>query len=204
MKSNNRSDSEIIIRQKVKLIVFGGAIVLTAFFLFIIILSLLSHSTVGVTDSDKHFIGLAYEEAVLALESGDAPVGAVLVVNEEVIAKSHNTVIEENDYRNHAEMNVLNEALKILGIASFNEIEGDVTLYTTYEPCAMCEGFIIWKKVPRVVVGKKKYLPTLFLMNYWPHFSYRFNERAGLDEYIHEELFEQWREKKYHHETITF
>ena len=101
------------------------------------------------------------KEAALAKESGDTPIGAVLVINGSVVAKDHNRVKLNKDERDHAEMLVIEEALQALNKANFRGMKNSVTLYTTYEPCAMCEGFIVWKKVPRVVVGQRKGLLKL-------------------------------------------
>ena len=101
----------------------------------------------------------------------------ILVINGSIVAKDHDRVILDKDERDHAEMLVIKEALQILNRSSFYRMKGDITLYTTYEPCSMCEGFIIWESVPRIVIGQKKYLKQLFTENYLPHIFYRFNER---------------------------
>jgi tRNA(adenine34) deaminase len=168
-----------------------------SFFVLIILclsafsLLMISHSTNGINSSDEFFMNLAYEEAASALKFGDAPVGAVFVINKSVIAKAHNQVELGKDHRNHAEMLVINEALQRLKISDFSQIEGDITLYTTYEPCPMCEGFIVWKKVPRVIVGQRKGFGHLLDVNYMGHILYRFNERV-IDEEVHNKLFKQW------------
>lgn len=90
-----------------------------------------SHSLIGVTDRDKHFMNMAYKEAELALESGDAAIGAVLVVGDTIIAKAHNTVKVTKDMRDHTEMLAINEALNVLKIIDFSQIKEKITLYTT-------------------------------------------------------------------------
>lgn len=139
----------------------------------------ISHSSINVSETDKRFMDLAYEEAALAKESGDVTVGAVLVVNGAIVAKDHNRVNLNKDERDHAEMLIIKDALRILNKISFAGMK-NVVLYTTFEPCAMCEGFIISKRVPRVVVGRRKSLQQLLEENYLGHFSYRFNERGGV------------------------
>jgi tRNA(adenine34) deaminase len=104
---------------------------------------MISHSTIGLNSSDEYFMNLAYQEAAAAIKSGDAPIGAVVVMNKSVIAKARNQVKLDRDYRNHAEMLAANEALQRLNISNFSQIEEDITLYTTYEPCPICEGFIV-------------------------------------------------------------
>ncbi len=141
-----------------------------------------SHSSIGITHSDESFMNMAYEESELALKSNDYPVGAVLVINGKTISRAHNEVRLKNDYRNHAEMIAINEALNLLKISHFGKIEGDVRLYTTFEPCSMCEGFIIWKKVPRIIVGKNKSPIYQIKRSYWHQFIYRLNMRGGINE----------------------
>jgi len=184
------------IRKIINIIGLISFIIVVLFCLFITSMFLISHSTVGVSNTDRSFMNLAYEEAELALETGDAPVGSVLVVDESIISKAHNTQRLTGDHRGHAEMLVINEALNTLDISNFDQINGDVTLYVTYEPCSMCEGFIIWKRVPRVVVGKRKSFQKLFKESYMNHIFYRFAERAGINEDIHDKLFEEWRKKE--------
>ena len=151
-----------------------------------------SHSSMGITSSDEYFMNMAYEEAALALESYDFPVGAVLVIDGKVITKAHNEVRLKDDYRNHAEMIAINEALDLLEVSHFGKIKGDVRLYTTYEPCPMCEGFIIWKKVPRVIVGKIKFPIYQIKRSYWHQLLYRLNMRGGINEEQFDELSKRY------------
>jgi tRNA(adenine34) deaminase len=159
---------------------FMSFLILIGLFLSALSLYQISHSSIGITDSDKYFMKIAYEEAVLASKSEDAIVGAVLVIDGKIIAKAHNEVKLKKDYRDHAEMLAINEALNILNISNFGQINGGVTLYTTYEPCSMCEGFIVATKVNRVVVGKRKSFITLLKQNFIGHILYRLNERGCL------------------------
>ncbi len=161
--------------------------------IFLIAVYLLSHSTIGVTAQDRQFISEAYAEASLASTSNDYPVGAIITDNGKIIAQVHNTVQKEGDSRNHAEMVAISEALNKLGIGDFSQATGTIVLYTTYEPCPMCEGYIVWKKVPRVVVGKRKGFTKLAKENFLSHLLYRFNERGGIDETIHDQLDAQYQ-----------
>jgi tRNA(Arg) A34 adenosine deaminase TadA len=172
----------IKIKSRIKQFIgFVSFLTLTIGLALLLALYAISHSLFNVSDADYHFMNLAYKEGILAKESKDYPVGAILVVNGSIVAKDHNRVKLNKDERDHAEMLVIKEALRVLGKSDFEGMK-NVTLYTTYEPCAMCEGFIVWKKIPRVVVGKKKGLWQLIRRNYLGHFSYRFNERAGVCE----------------------
>jgi len=91
---------------------------------------------------------LALEEATLAFEAGEVPVGAVLVRNGEVVAHAHNMVETLHDATAHAELLCLREAMGILGARLTY-----CTLYVTLEPCAMCAGACVNAKLGRLVFG---------------------------------------------------
>ena len=92
---------------------------------------------------------IALEEAELALEAGEIPVGAVLTKDGEIIARGHNRRVEWGDPTAHAEVLVLQEAGKLTGDW---RLEG-TTLYVTLEPCPMCAGAIALARIERVVFG---------------------------------------------------
>ena len=96
----------------------------------------------------EQYMRLALEQAQLAAESGEVPVGAVLVCNGEVIARSHNLVEQTRDTTAHAELLCLRE-----GMAKHGSRLGDCTLYVTLEPCAMCAGACVNAKLQRIVFG---------------------------------------------------
>ena len=98
---------------------------------------------------DEHFMGLAIEEARLALDHDDVPVGAVVVSEGVVIGAGHNEREHLKDPTAHAEVVALRAAAAALG--SWRVLES--TLYVTLEPCAMCAGAIVLARVPRVVYG---------------------------------------------------
>ena len=99
--------------------------------------------------TDERFMRLALEEAALALEHDDVPVGAVLVHEGEVIGAGHNERELRQDPSAHAEMIALRAGAQALG--SWRLL--DTVLYVTLEPCAMCAGAIVLGRVPRVVYG---------------------------------------------------
>lgn len=159
-------------------------------FIVTLLLFFNSHSIFGLSDEDRFYLDIAYVEASKALETGDVPVGAVIVHNGKIIAKAHNRVEVDFDHTAHAEMIVINDALNILNITDFSGVEyDDLTLYTTLEPCAMCEGFIISTNVPKVVAGKRKGLLEVYYDNFFKHLLYRFRLRSGLDEQKQMDLF---------------
>lgn len=95
------------------------------------------------------FMGLALEEARLAAEAGEVPVGAVLVRGNEVIACAGNRMISDRDPTAHAEMVVIREAARILGTERLT----DCDLYVTLEPCAMCAAAISLARIRRLYYG---------------------------------------------------
>ena len=91
----------------------------------------------------------ALAEARAAATAGEVPVGAVLVCDGEILARSNNRTIRDCDPTAHAEIVALREAARLLG----NYRLADTTLYVTIEPCSMCAGAIIQARVPRLVYG---------------------------------------------------
>jgi tRNA(adenine34) deaminase len=100
-------------------------------------------------ETDIPFMEGALAEARSAAVAGEVPLGAVLVQNGKILARSGNRTIRDCDPTAHAEMVVLRESARILG----NYRLADTTLYVTIEPCSMCAGAIIQGRVPRVVYG---------------------------------------------------
>jgi tRNA(adenine34) deaminase len=96
---------------------------------------------------DPHFMRLALDEALKALERSDVPIGAVAVREGVVIGRGYNRREADQDPTSHAEMIALREAAKVVG---HWRLEG-VTLYCTLEPCAMCAGAMVLARLPRLV-----------------------------------------------------
>lgn len=99
--------------------------------------------------TDEHYMQQALQEAQRAFEEGEVPVGAVVVMNNRVIAKGYNQVEKLNDSTAHAEIIALTAAFNFLGSKYLPE----ATLYVTVEPCLMCCGALYWSKIGRVVYG---------------------------------------------------
>ena len=99
--------------------------------------------------TDEYFMMQALKEARKAFEEDEVPVGAVVVVNEKVIARGHNMVERLNDPTAHAEMIALTSAFNLLG----SKYLPDATLYVTVEPCFMCAGALYWSKIGKIVYG---------------------------------------------------
>ena len=99
--------------------------------------------------TDEYFMMQAIKEAKKALEDDEIPIGAIVVVNERVIARGHNMTERLNDPTAHAEMIALTSAFNLLGSKYLPE----ATLYVTIEPCLMCSGAIYWSKLGKLVYG---------------------------------------------------
>ena len=99
--------------------------------------------------NDEQYMRLALREAATAFEKEEVPIGAVLVINDKIIARSHNQVELLNDSTAHAEILCLTAAYNSLGSKYIN----DATLYVTIEPCLMCSGALYWSKIGKVVFG---------------------------------------------------
>jgi tRNA(adenine34) deaminase len=100
-------------------------------------------------ESDIEFMQEALAEARSVAAAGEVPIGAVLVHDGKVLARSGNRTICDNDPTAHAEIIVLREAARLLG----NYRLVGTTLYVTIEPCSMCAGAIVQARVPRLVYG---------------------------------------------------
>ena len=98
---------------------------------------------------DEFFMKQALKEAHRALEAEEVPIGAVVVMQEKVIARGYNQVEMLTDATAHAEIIALTSAYNFLGSKYLPE----ATLYVTIEPCAMCGGALYWSKIGRVVYG---------------------------------------------------
>ena len=98
---------------------------------------------------DEKFMAIALEEAEAAIRKGEVPVGAAVVLDEDILARAHNSPIALHDPTAHAEMIVLREAAGRLG----NYRLTGTTLYVTVEPCIMCVGAIVHARISRLVYG---------------------------------------------------
>jgi tRNA(adenine34) deaminase len=99
--------------------------------------------------SDEYFMKKALQEAELAFEKGEIPVGAVIVVDNKIIARTHNLTELLNDVTAHAEMQAITSAANFLG----GKYLTGCTLYVTLEPCQMCAGALYWSQISKIVFG---------------------------------------------------
>lgn len=100
-------------------------------------------------EKDERYMRMALQEARVAFEAGEIPVGAVVVCKDRVVARAHNLTECLGDVTAHAEMQAITSAAASLG----GKYLTDCTLYVTLEPCVMCAGAIGWSQLSRVVFG---------------------------------------------------
>ncbi len=99
--------------------------------------------------TDEYFMKKALQEAYLAFDKDEIPVGAIVVINNRVIAKSHNLTELLNDVTAHAEMQAITASANFLG----GKYLTNCTLYVTIEPCQMCAGALYWSQISKIVFG---------------------------------------------------
>lgn len=98
---------------------------------------------------DEYFMKVALAQAKMAYEKGEVPIGAVMVANQQIIARGHNMTEQLTDATAHAEMITLTAASEALG----SKYLRDCTLYVTLEPCPMCAAALKWAQLGRIVFG---------------------------------------------------
>jgi len=98
---------------------------------------------------DNYFMKKALQEAEIAFEKGEIPVGAVIVIDNKIIARAHNLTELLTDVTAHAEMQTITAAANFLG----GKYLHNCTLYVTLEPCQMCAGASYWARIGKIVFG---------------------------------------------------
>lgn len=99
--------------------------------------------------TDEQYMLRALEQAQMAADRDEVPVGVVVVCQDRIIARGHNLTETLNDVTAHAEMQAVTAAANALG----GKYLSDCTLYVTVEPCVMCAGALAWAQVERIVYG---------------------------------------------------
>ena len=100
-------------------------------------------------EKDEKYMRLALEEAKMAFNEEEVPVGAVIVAGDRVVGRGHNLVETLTDVTAHAEIQAITAASSTIGGKYLN----DCTLYVTVEPCPMCAGALAWSQIGRIVYG---------------------------------------------------
>jgi tRNA(adenine34) deaminase len=101
--------------------------------------------------NNEYFMKKAYEEACLAFEEGEVPVGVVVVYENQIIGKGHNQVEKMNDVTSHAEIVAITAASNYLG----SKYLEDCRIYISLEPCVMCAAAIAFAHIKHVIIGTK-------------------------------------------------
>ena len=99
--------------------------------------------------TDEYFMKKAIQEAEIAFDKDEIPVGAIIVIDNKIIARSHNLTELLNDVTAHAEMQSITAAANYLG----GKYLIGCTLYVTLEPCQMCAGALYWSQISKIVYG---------------------------------------------------
>ena len=101
--------------------------------------------------TDEYFMKKALQEAEIAFEKGEVPVGALIVVDNKILARTHNLTELLNDVTAHAEMQAITSAANYIG----GKYLKNCTLYVTLEPCQMCAGALYWSQISKIVFGAR-------------------------------------------------
>ena len=99
--------------------------------------------------TDEQYMRQALVQARNAFDEDEVPVGAIIVLNDKIIARGYNQVEKLNDPTAHAEIIALTSAFNYLG----SKYLPDATIFITVEPCVMCAGALYWSKIGRIVYG---------------------------------------------------
>jgi tRNA(adenine34) deaminase len=147
--------------------------------------------------SAEQFMDAALEQARLALAAGEVPIGAVLVIDDEIVARAFNQPISACDPTAHAEVLVLREAARMVG--NYRLTAADV--YVTLEPCLMCVGALIYARVRTLIFGaaepKTGALVSTARALETPGLNHRFEFVGGVREDAARELIQEFfREKR--------
>lgn len=125
-----------------------------------------------------------------SLKTNDVPVGAIILYNDSIIGTGYNTVLKDTVAFGHAEINAITGCLKKIGIEQFNKLDRNkLSLYTTLEPCEMCQGALIEYRIKRVYFMKEK------SFNYWHkehkwEYVYQYNKSQIEGKEIQDSLLE--------------
>ena len=100
---------------------------------------------------DAYFMKKALQEAEVAFDKGEVPVGAIIVIDNKIIARGHNLTETLTDVTAHAEMQAITAAANFLG----GKYLQNCTLYVTLEPCQMWAGALYWSQISNIVYGAR-------------------------------------------------
>lgn len=139
---------------------------------------------------DSYFMKKALQEAEHAFERDEIPVGAVIVIQDRIIARAHNLTEKLNDVTAHAEMQAITAAANFIG----GKYLRDCTLYVTLEPCQMCGGALFWSQISKIVYAASD--PKRGFRAMGTHLHPKTEVIGGILEHEASELLHRFFEKK--------
>ncbi|KAA2219072.1 nucleoside deaminase [Maribacter flavus] len=139
---------------------------------------------------DSYFMKKALQEAEHAFEQDEIPVGAVVVIQDRIIARAHNLTEKLHDVTAHAEMQAITAAANFLG----GKYLRDCTLYVTLEPCQMCGGALFWSQISKIVYAASD--PKRGFRAMGTHLHPKTQVVGGVLEHEASELLHRFFEKK--------
>lgn len=139
---------------------------------------------------DSYFMKKALQEAEHAFVKDEIPVGAVIVIQDRIIARAHNLTEKLNDVTAHAEMQAITAAANFLG----GKYLRDCTLYVTLEPCQMCGGALFWSQISKIVYAASD--PKRGFRTMGTHLHPKTEVKGGILEHEASELLHRFFEKK--------
>lgn len=141
-------------------------------------------------------MGVALEEAEAAFREGEVPIGAVVVLGDEVIGRGHNQTEQSGQPYEHAEIRALWAATRAVGAHALEQ----AVLYSTIEPCVMCIGAVILARLPRVVFGAREprtgACESIFAIPNEPRLMQRIAVMGGVEEAKCRELMQRFFEQR--------
>lgn len=124
-----------------------------------------------------------------SLQSLDVPVGAILTYHDSIIGRGYNTVEAELNVAGHAEINAINDAVRMMGLKRFRQLDRQqLVLISSFEPCEMCKGAILHYNIEKVYFMKDK-SPIYWNRNQYKALDYEFHKRRVKGEKSQDSLF---------------
>jgi tRNA(adenine34) deaminase len=164
----------------------------------------ISDSISAVNETDERYMRLAIEQAEIAQENGDVPIGAVIVHNGQIIGKAYNQREQLQDPTAHAEIIALTQAAAALESWRLE----DCTMYVTLEPCPMCAGSLVLARINRLVYGcddpKTGAVKSLYNIVTDSRLNHRIEVISGVLAEQCSELLEQFFQKRRQENKQTF
>ena len=143
----------------------------------------------GFKDLDEHNMKELFSLAEESLQSGDVPVGSLVLYEGEIIGKGYNTVFRDGNICGHAEINALNNAIQKCGIREFLELDREkLEVLSTFEPCEMCKGALNHYRINNLTFTRSKSY-SIWIRNHWASFKYELTKRNSPGSIMQDSLF---------------